>query len=86
VDKTDSFIVFVAKGQTLGVRLERAPAGTAVVRVVHGRTGAHLSPTTAEGRVLSGRVTEGADYRIEVRRLADENSVPLPYVLSLTLR
>ena len=86
VDAIDSYLVFVPKGQTLGVRLERVPAGTAVIRVAHARTGAPLNPKMVEGRFVSGMVTEGAEYRIEVRRLAVDETAPVPYMLALTLR
>jgi hypothetical protein len=86
-DAIDAFILYLPKGRLAGVRLERAPAGTAVIRVVHTRTGAPLGArTSADGRFVSGRPAEGADYRIEVRRTANEDDVPLPYMLSLTLR
>lgn len=86
IDAIDAYLVFVPKGQTLGVRLERVPAGTAVIRVAHSRTGAPLNPKMVEGRFVSGTVTDGAEYRIEVRRLSVGDTAPVPYMLSLTLR
>lgn len=86
IDAVDSYLVFVPKGHTLGVRIERAPAGTAIIRVTHARTGAPLNPKMVEGRVVSGAAADGADYRIEVRRLADSDTSPLPYMLALTVR
>ena len=86
IDAIDSYLVFVPKGQTLGVRLERVPPGTAAIRVAHGRTGAPLNPKMAEGRFVSGMAADGAEYRIEVRRLSCEDAAPVPYMLSLTLR
>ena len=86
-DATDTFILYLPKGQLAGVRLERVPPGTAAIRVVHARTGSPLGArTSADGRFVSGRPAEGADYRIEVRRGADDDDQPLPYMLSLTLR
>jgi hypothetical protein len=86
IDVIDSYLVFVPKGQTLGVQLQRVAAGAAVIRVVHGGTGAPLNPMMVEGRSVSGTATDGADYRIEVRRLSDQDAAPLPYLLSFTLR
>ena len=84
---TDIFILFLPKGQLAGVRVERVPPGAAAIRVVHARTGAPLGArTSGDGRFVSGRPPEGADYRIEVRRGATEDETPLPYMLSLTLR
>ena len=86
-DATDSFILYLPKGQLAGVRLERVPAGAAVIRVVHARSGAPLGDrTSADGRFVAGRPAEGADYRIEVRRTGNQDEAPLPYMLSLSLR
>lgn len=86
-DAIDTFILYLPKGQLAGVRLERVPAGAAAIRVVHARTGTALgSRTSADGRFVSGRPAEGADYRIEVRRTGNDDESPLPYMLSLTLR
>ena len=86
VDIIDSYLVFVPKGQTLAVQLQRVPAGAAVIRVAREGTGAPLNPKTIEGRSVSGMATDGGNYRIEVRRLSDQDAALLPYVLSLTLR
>jgi hypothetical protein len=84
---TDAFVLYLPKGQLAGVRLERVPTGSATIRVVHARSGAPLGARpSADGRFVTGRPTEGADYRIEVRRGATEEEAPLPYMLSLTLR
>lgn len=84
---TDSYLLYLPKGQLAGVRLERVPAGAAVIRVVHARTGAPLSARlSADGRFVTGRPPEGADYRIEVRRTDNADEAALPYMLSLTLR
>jgi len=32
------------------------------------------------------RPAEGADYRIEVRRIGNQDEAPLPFMLSLSLR
>ena len=86
-DATDVFILYLPKGKLAGVRLERVPPGTAAIRVVHARTGALLGArTSADGRFVSGRPQENADYRIEVRRGVTGDDAPLPYMLSLTLR
>ena len=84
---TDSYLLYLPKGQLAGVRLERVPAGAAVIRVVHARTGTPLSARlSADGRFVTGRPPEGADYRIEVRRTDNADEAALPYMLSLTLR
>jgi hypothetical protein len=86
-DAIDTFILYLPKGQLAGVRLERVPAGAAAIRVVHARTGTALGARpSADGRFVSGRPAESADYRIEVRRTGNEDELPLPYMLSLTLR
>ena len=84
---TDTFVLYLPKGQLAGVRLERVPPGSATIRVVHARSGASLGARpSADSRFVTGRPAEGADYRIEVRRGATEDDAPLPYMLSLTLR
>lgn len=84
-DATDVYILFLPKGRLAGIRLERAPVGSAAVRVVHARTGAPLgSRTSADGRYVSGRPTEDGDYYIEVRGSGADGH--LPYMLSLSLR
>jgi hypothetical protein len=86
-DATDVLVLFLPKGKLAGIRLERAPVGTAVLRVVHARTGAPLGArASADGRFVSGRPSEDGDYRIEVRRTGGGNGVHLPYMLSLSLR
>ena len=85
-DRIDTFVVYLPKGKLASVRLERVPAGAAAIRVVHARTGARLSTrTAADARFVSGRPAEDGDYRIEVRRVGN-NDGHLPYMLSLSLR
>ena len=84
---TDAFVVWVNRGQRLEVRLERVPMGVAAIKVVNAGTGRALNQSAAESaRSVSGRVLEGADYRIEVRRLGTREPGSLPYVLSVSLR
>lgn len=84
---TDSYIFFLPKGRLAGIRLERAPVGSAVIRVVHARTGAPLGTrASADGRFVSGRPAEDGDYRIEVRRTDTPDETHLRYMLSLSLR
>ena len=84
---TDSMILFLPKGKLAAIRLERVPAGAAVIRVVHARTGAPLGArASADGRFVSGRPSEDGDYRVEVRRLPSADEGHLPYMLSLSLR
>lgn len=84
---TDVLVVFLPKGRLASVRLERVPAGAAVIRVVHGATGAPLGArAAADGRLVSGRPAESAEYKIEVRRLDNADRAHLPYMLSLSLR
>jgi hypothetical protein len=86
-DANDSIILFLPKGRLASVRLERVPAGAAVMRVVHARTGAPLGTrTSADGRFVSGRPSEDGDYRVEVQRIDNTDDGHLPYVLSVTLR
>ena len=85
-DSIDTFIVFVPKGKLASVRLERVPAGAAAIRVVNARTGAPLAARhSADARFASGRPSEDAEYRIEVRRIGNDDA-HLPYILSLSLR
>jgi hypothetical protein len=84
---TDVYLLFVPKGRLLEVRLERVRAREALVHVVHSATGAPLNPRTAGGaRIVTGIPTEGADYRIEVRRSESNDAEPLPYMVSLVLK
>ncbi len=84
---TDALILYLPKGMLASGRLERVPAGAAVIRVVHAATGAPLAARTpADGRFVSGRPSEGGDYRIEVRRTDKTDEAHLPYILSLSLR
>jgi hypothetical protein len=84
---TDVLIVYLPKGRLASVRLERVPAGAAVIRVVHATTGAPLAPrAAADARVVSGRPAASAEYKIEVRRLDNADPAHLPYMLSLSLR
>jgi hypothetical protein len=84
---TDVLIVYLPKGRLASVRLERVPAGTAVIRVVHARTGAPLAERAgADARFVSGRPAENAEYRIEVRRTDNTDEGYFPYMLSLSLR
>jgi len=86
-DGTDSLILYLPKGRLASVRLDRVPAGVAVIRVVHAATGAPLvARTSADGRFISGRPSENGDYRIEVRRTDKTDEAHLPYMLSLSLR
>lgn len=85
-DTVDTFVLYLPKGKLASVRLERVPPGAAAIRVVHVRTGTPLGArVSADGRFVSGRPTEDGDYRIEVRRLNNDDG-HLPYMLSLTLR
>jgi len=82
---TDSYLLFVPKGQLLDVRLERV-RGEAVVRVANAATGAPLNPRVAQGAlVVSGRAQAGADYRIDVQRTSVGDSA-LPYMLAVSIR
>ena len=84
---TDVLVVFLPKGRLASVRLERVPAGAAVIRVVHGATGDPLGArAAADGRLVSGRPAQSAEYKIEVRRLDNADRAHLPYMLSLSLR
>jgi hypothetical protein len=84
---TDVLIVYLPKGRLASVRLERVPAGAAVISVVHAGTGAPLSARAgADGRFVSGRPSENGEYRIDVRRTDNTDERHLPYMLSLSLR
>jgi hypothetical protein len=84
---TDVLIVYLPKGRLASVRLERVPVGAAVIRVVHGDTGAPLAARPVpDGRFVSGRPSENGEYRIEVRRTDNTEEGHLPYMLSLSLR
>ena len=86
-DATDSLILYLPKGRLASMRLERVPAGAAVIRVVHAATGVPLAArASADGRFVSGRPRENGDYRIEVRRTDKTDETHLPYMLSLSLR
>ena len=81
---SDSFLVFVQKGQLLDVRLQRG-RGEAVVRVVNAATGAPLASGAKATFILSARAPASVDYRIDVERTT-AGDAPLPYMLSVTVR
>lgn len=82
----DSFVLYLPKGKLVSVRLERVPAGAAAIRVVHARTNSALNARrSADARFVSGRPLENGDYRIEVRRLRDDDG-HLPYMLTISMR
>jgi len=84
---TDSVMLFLPKGKVAAIRLERVPAGAAVIRVVHARTGVPLSGrASTDGRFVSGRPAEDGDYRVDVQRTENGDETHLPYMLSLSLR
>ena len=84
---TDVLIVYLPKGKLATVRLERVPVGAAVIRVVHAASGAPLGERAAAGgRLASGRPSESAEYKIEVRRVDNTDAAHLPYTVSLSLR
>jgi hypothetical protein len=80
---TDTYLLFVPKGQFVEIRLERV-GRAAVVRVTNARTSAPLNARSAAGSVVvSGRPTSDGEYRIEVQRTAAADGEPLPYLLSV---
>jgi hypothetical protein len=81
---TDSYLVFVQRGQLLDVRLQRG-RGEAVLRVVNAATGAPLESGAKATFVVSGRVPASVDYRIEVQRTTGGDA-PLPYMLSVSVK
>jgi hypothetical protein len=81
---SDAFLVFVQKGQLLDVRLQRG-RGEAVVRVVNAATGAPLASGAKATFVVSGRVPDSVDYRIDIQRTSS-GEAPLPYLLSVSVR
>jgi hypothetical protein len=84
---TEVLLLYLPKGKLASVRLERVPAGAAVIRVVHATTGAPLGARgAADGRLVTGRPAENGEYRIEVRRMDNTDPAHLPYMLSLSLR
>ena len=52
---TDALILYLPKGMLASVRLERVPAGAAVIRVVHAATGAPLAARTLGRRAFCVR-------------------------------
>ena len=84
---TDSWMLFLPKGTLASVRLERAPVGTAVIRVIHARTGMPLSARAAgDARFVSGRAPADADYRIDVQHTGNGEDAHIPYMLSVSFR
>jgi hypothetical protein len=84
---TDVYIAWANKGQRMEVRLARVPTGAAALRVVHVVKGTPLDAAVSDNpRVVSGRVIDSGDYRIEVHRLGSDEVTPLPYTLSVTVR
>ena len=84
---TDIYVLWVPKGRVLEVRLNRVQGRSALIRVVHAKTGAPFNPRiTGAARVVTGIAPESADYLIEVRREESGDSAPLPYMVSLSLK
>jgi hypothetical protein len=81
---TDSYVVFVQKGQLLDVRLQRGRS-EAAVRVVNAATGAPLGARPQGAPVVTARAGTSAEYRIDVQRTTTDDA-PLPYMLAVTLR
>ena len=81
---TDSYVVFVQKGQLLDVRLERG-RNEAVLRVVNAATGAPLGARAQGAPVVTGRVEASAEYRIDVQRTSSDDA-PLRYMLTVSIR
>jgi hypothetical protein len=83
----DSYVVHVSQGQLLDVAIEGV-RGREVVAYVFDATGrAPLDARAAEGaRRWTGRVPDGADYRIDVGRGAPTRSDPTGYTLVVSVR
>jgi hypothetical protein len=83
---TDTYLLFVPKGQRLEVRLERV-GRAAAVRVHHASTRAPLNPRMPNGAlVVAGRAPSDGDYRIEVAHSTAADASYLPYFLSVDVR
>jgi hypothetical protein len=81
---TDSYVVFVPKGQLLDVRLERG-RNEAVLRVVNAGSGTPLNARAQDSPIVTGRVDAGGEYRIDVLRTSTDD-IPVRYMLAVSVR
>jgi len=85
--ETDSYVVFIAQGQMLDVRLDRVRGRDVVVTVADAKTGKPIDAKAGAGvRTWTGRVPAAADYRIDVSRTIPDSEPPLPYTLTVSFK
>jgi hypothetical protein len=85
--ETRSYVVWGGQGQLLDVRVDGVRGREILLRVVHARTGAPVDARAGEGvRRWSGRLSAGADYRIELKRGEPGPASAPQYVLVVTVK
>jgi hypothetical protein len=85
--ETRSYIVWGGQGQLLDVRVDGVRGREILLRVVNARTGAPVDARAGEGvRRWSGRLSAGADYRIELKRGEPDPDRAPQYALVVTVK
>jgi hypothetical protein len=85
--ETDAYVLFVAQGQMLDVRLDRVRGRDVIVAIVDHKTGRPVDARAGAGlRTWTGRIPAAGDYRIDVTRTVAESEPPLPYVLTVSFK
>jgi hypothetical protein len=81
-----TYLLRAEKNRLLDVRITGVSGRDIVVRITNAKTGAPIDARAREGvRTWSGRVPDGADYRLDVVRLA-RGSESLPYTMVVSMR
>jgi hypothetical protein len=87
--EAQSYLVTIAAGQRLEVRLEsdgRDPRD-ALFRIVHHARGRPIDAAAGAGATTwSGAVTDGGDYRIDIARVSRQGAAEIVYRLAVALR
>jgi hypothetical protein len=85
--ETRSYVVWGGQGQLLDVRVDGVRGREILLRVVNARTGAPVDTRAGEGvRRWSGRLSAGADYRIDLTRGEPGPERAPQYVLVVTVK
>jgi hypothetical protein len=86
VGETRTYVIWAGQGQMLDVRVDGVQGRDILLRVSNARTGTHIDARAKAGvRRWSGRVSAGADYRIELARGDGAKTAARRYVLVVTV-
>jgi hypothetical protein len=85
--ETRSYVVWGGQGQLFEARVDGVRGREILLRVVNAKTGAPIDARAAEGvRRWMGRLTAGADYRIDLLRGAPSSEQAPRYVLVVSVK